>query len=103
MARVGSFIELDVASPTETTLVKTIKLDDTTYDLYVGPCQCCAEIRYRVMRCNGASFSVYEISPADCENLEDYVAELHSVLAVDVETKLTNLRETIGESNSRGF
>jgi hypothetical protein len=103
MARGGSSVELDVASPSETALVRTIKMGDTTYDLYVGPCRCCGEVRYRVMRCNGASFSVYEISSTDCENLEDYVAELHSVLAVDVQTKLTNLQETIGELNSRGF
>jgi hypothetical protein len=81
----------------------TIKVDDTSYDLNVGACKCCGEPRYRLMRCNGASFSVYEISSADCENLEEYVAELHSVLAVDVETKLTVLREIIAERNSRGF
>jgi hypothetical protein len=103
MARGGSSVELVASSPGETTLVRTIKVDDTSYDLYAGPCKCCGEIRYRLMRCNGASFSIYEISPADCENLENYVAELHSVLAVDVKTKLTGLKETIAELNSRGF
>ena len=103
MARGGSSVELVASSPGETTLVRTIKVDDTSYDLYVGPCKCCGEIRYRLMRCNGASFSIYEISPADCQNLEDYVAELHSVLAVDVKTKLVGLMETIADLNSRGL
>jgi hypothetical protein len=103
MARGGSSVELVAPTPSETALVRTIKVDDTSYELYAGPCQCCGEIRYRLMRCNGASLSVYEISPADCENLEDYVADLHSVLAVDVKTKLSALTETIAELNSRGL
>jgi hypothetical protein len=103
MARSGSSIELVASSPSETTLVRTIKVDDTSYDLYVGACKCCGEPRYRLMRCNGASFSIYEVSSEDCENLEEYVAELHSVLAVDVATKFTVLKEIIAERNSRGF
>jgi len=103
MARGGTSVELVASTPSDTTLVRTIKVDDTSYDLYVGPCKCCGEIRYRLMRCNGASFSIYEMSSADCENLEDYVADLHSVLAVDVETKLKGLKDTIAELNSRGL
>jgi hypothetical protein len=103
MTKADSSVEVVDTSSSETTLVRTIRLDDTSYDLYVGPCKCCGIIRYRLMRCNGASFSIYEISEADCDTLEEYVAELHSVLQVDVETKLAGLKEIIAETNSRGL
>jgi hypothetical protein len=103
MTKANSSVEVVDTALCETKLVRTIKLDDTSYDLYVGPCECCGTIRFRLMRCNGASFSVYEISQTDCETLEEYVAELHSVLAVDVVHKLAGLREIIKETNSRGL
>jgi hypothetical protein len=103
MTTANSSVKVVDTSSSETTLARTIKLDDTSYDLYVGPCKCCGIIRYRLMRCNGASFSIYEISETDCETLDEYVAELHSVLVVDVKTKLTGLREIIEETNSRGL
>src|ERR1700675_4741515 len=87
----------------ETRLVRVITHEDTTYELYVGPCdECRRHPVYRLMRVCGASLSVYEISAKDSENLDEYVAKLHMTFAVDVITKLTELRLTIRELNSKG-
>jgi hypothetical protein len=55
------------------------------------------------MRTSGASLSVYEISPEDARNLDEYVRQLHTSFAIDVTTKLSQLRETIREFNSNGL
>jgi len=101
----GSISEVEKieTSKSAVSLLRTIKKDDTTYDLYVCKCACCEEIIYRVTRCNGASFSVYQISRDDCDDLEAYVDELHKTLAVDVATKLTTLIDCVADRNSRGF
>lgn len=83
--------------------VRTINLGDTTYDLFVGPCSCCNRQAYRVMRSCGYSFSVYEISQEDAQNLGGYISELHSSFDIDVATKMLELRNTIHEFNSNGL
>src|SRR6188508_2604453 len=80
---------------------RIIKLDDTTYDLFAGPCKCGAQV-YRIIRTCGSSLSVYEISTGEYERLDEYIAKLHTTFAVDVWTKLSQLRETIQKHNSRG-
>jgi hypothetical protein len=80
---------------------RTIKHGDTTYELFVGPCKCGARV-FRLMRTCGASLSVFEISSEDYENLDRYVAHLNTSFAVDVRTKLSELRVTIQKFNSRG-
>src|SRR5262245_41693157 len=99
----GSQVEQSETSKSDGSLLRTIRKDDTRYDLYECKCACCEEVIYRVMRCNGASFFIYQISRDDCDNLEAYVDELHETLVVDVATKLTILRECIADRNSRGF
>jgi hypothetical protein len=80
---------------------RTIKHGDTTYDIIVGPCKCGAQV-VRVMRVCGASISVYEIDSEDYENVDVYVAQLHRSFAIDVVSKLRQLRQTIFKFNSRG-
>jgi hypothetical protein len=95
---------LEEKVPSETRVVRTIKHGDTTYELYVGACGCCGTHSvFRLMRLCGASLSIYEISAEDCRNLDDYVASLHESFSVDVVAKLTQLRSTIAEFNSRGL
>jgi hypothetical protein len=77
-------------------------IGDCTYELFVGKCSCGQPI-YRLMRTCGASLSIYQISQEDCENLEDYIAELHSTFAVDVHARINGLRKTIAELNSKGL
>jgi hypothetical protein len=79
-----------------------VKLGDCTYELFVGSCSCGAPI-YRLMRTCGASISIYQICQADYENIEDYIAELHSSFAVDVGVKMYRLREAIEEFNTKGL
>ena len=55
------------------------------------------------MRSCGYSFSVYQISAEDYENIDQYVEVLHSSFSVNVETKLYRLRQTVHELNSKGF
>jgi hypothetical protein len=89
--------------PSETRVVRTIKHGDTTYELFVGPCgECGRHPVFRLMRTCEASLSVYEISADDYQNLDEYVAKLHRTFAVDVITKLAELRQTIDELNSKG-
>src|SRR5262249_32111515 len=87
----------------ETSIVRTIELGDTTYDLFVGPCRCCDRTVYSVMRTCGASLSIYRIAPEDAQNLDEYVTQLHASFALDVTTKMTELQETIKEFNSNGL
>ena len=82
---------------------RTIELGDTTYDLFVAHCSPCARSIYRLMRSCGASLSVYQISKDDCDNLDEYVEHLHESFIVDVEARLSLLRHTIDEFNSRGL
>jgi hypothetical protein len=90
--------------PTEIRLVRTIKHQDTTYEIFIGPCsQCGTHPIFRVMRSCGYSFSVYQISGEDYENIDHYVEQLHASFVVDVATKLYRLRHTVQEFNSRGF
>jgi hypothetical protein len=89
--------------PSDTRIVRTIKLGDTTYEMFVGPCPSCRRHPvFRLMRTCGASLSVYEISSEDYQNLDEYVAKLHTSFVVDVATKLYELRETIHELNDKG-
>jgi hypothetical protein len=53
--------------------------------------------------CGASSISIYQISAGDADNLEAYVDELHADFAVDVRTKLHQLREAIAEFNSHGL
>jgi hypothetical protein len=55
------------------------------------------------MRMCGASLSVYQISLEQREDLEEFVSALHESFAVDVETKLYWLRDTVKDFNSRGL
>jgi len=55
------------------------------------------------MRTCGASLSVYQISPEDAQNLDDFVTQLHQSFGIDVATKLIELRETINEFNAKGL
>ena len=90
--------------PSETRVVRTIKHGDTTYELYVGACGCCGTHPvFRLMRLCGASLSIYEISADDYRNLDEYIADLHESFSIDVVTKLTQLRNTIEQFNSRGL
>jgi hypothetical protein len=77
-------------------------LGDCTYELFVGTCSCGQPI-YRLMRTCGASLSIYQISQDDYENLENYIAQLHATFAVDVDSRLQRLRQTIKELNSKGL
>src|SRR5262249_9011763 len=89
--------------PSETRIVRTIKHGDTTYEMLVGPCSSCRRHPvFRLMRTSGASLSVYQISSDDYQNLDEYVAELHSSFSVDVATKLSELQEAIRELNENG-
>lgn len=91
-------------TPSETRIVRTIKLGDTTYELFVGPCpECSRHPVFRLMRTCEASMSVYELSPQDAQNLDEYVAKLNTSFVVDVATKLLELRKTIFEFNSKGL
>jgi hypothetical protein len=91
-------------TPGDVRIERTIKHGDTTYDLAVSTCAGCGRHPvFRVMRTFGASLSVYEISYEDAQNLEEYVAELHTTFAADVATRLIKLRETILEYNAKGF
>jgi hypothetical protein len=97
----GDFTE---GMPSETRIMRTIKLGDTTYELFVGPCaECGRHPVFRLMRTCEASLSVYEISPDDAQNLDEYVAKLNTSFSVDVATKLVMLRKTISEFNSKGL
>jgi hypothetical protein len=87
----------------EVRIERTIKHEDTTYELFVGPCRCCDRTVFRLMRTCGASMSVYEISPYDAENLDGYVAKLHVSFVVDAATKLYELRKTINDFNCKGL
>jgi hypothetical protein len=78
------------------------RLGDCTYELFVGKCSC-GEPNYRLMRTCGASISIYQISPEDCENLDEYVAKLNASFTVDVGSKMYRLRETIKEFNAKGL
>ena len=89
--------------PPETHVVRTIKHGDPTYELYAGACQCGAHPVFRLMRLFGSSLSIYELSAEDCRNLDEYVANLHESFSIDVVAKLTQLRATIAEFNSKGF
>jgi hypothetical protein len=80
---------------------RTIKLGNTTYELMSGQCACGGPI-YKLLRMCGASISVYLISPEDRERLDEYVSELHESFAIDVETRLSLLEETVKEYNSHG-
>jgi hypothetical protein len=80
----------------------TVKLGDCTYELFVGTCSC-GEPIYKLMRTCGAALSIYQISQADYENLDDYIAELHASLAMDVAARMDCLRQTFHEFNSKGF
>jgi hypothetical protein len=55
------------------------------------------------MRTCGAALSIYQISQADYENLDDYIAELHASFAMDVDARMDRLRQTIHEFNSKGL
>jgi hypothetical protein len=79
-----------------------VKLGDCTYELFVGTCSC-GEPIYKLMRTCGAALSVYQISQADYENLDGYIAELHASFAMDVDAKMDCLRQTIHEFNSKGL
>jgi hypothetical protein len=79
-----------------------VKLGDCTYELFVGTCSC-GEPIYKLMRTCGAALSIYQISQADYENLDDYIAELHASFAMDVDAKMDCLRQTIHEFNSKGL
>jgi hypothetical protein len=79
-----------------------VKLGDCTYELFVGTCSC-GEPIYKLMRTCGAALSIYQISQADYENLEDYIAELHASFAVDVDARMDRLRQTVHEFNSKGL
>jgi hypothetical protein len=81
---------------------RKIIIGDCTYELRVGTCSCGQPI-YRLMRTCGALLSIYQISQEDYENLEDYIAELHSTFAVDVHTRICGLQKTIAELNSKGL
>jgi hypothetical protein len=95
---------LEEKVPSETRVVRTIKHGDTTYELYVGACGCCGTHPvFRLMRLFGSSLSIYELSAEDCRNLDEYVANLHESFSIDVVAKLTQLRATIEEFNSKGF
>lgn len=80
---------------------RTIKLGNTTFELMVGRCACGGPI-YKLLRMCGASISVYVIGPEDRERLDEYVSELHESFAVDVEPKLSLLRDMVKEYNSHG-
>jgi hypothetical protein len=88
-------------TPAKPRVERTIKRDDTTYELMVGQCSC-GNPTYKLLRMCGASISVYMISAEDCEQLDEYVSELHESFAVDVEAKLFLLRDMIKEYNSHG-
>ena len=74
---------------------RTLKREDTTYDVYVGQCNCCSRPVYRVMRTNGAALSIYEISKEDYENVDQYINQIHMSMAVDVIAKLQELRRIL--------
>jgi hypothetical protein len=90
-------------TPTDPRIERTIKHGNTVYELIVAECKSCALPTRRLLRTCGASISVYDISSDQYENLDQFVAGLHESFAVDVEAKLTCLRDTIAEFNSRGF
>ena len=95
---------MEIITPREFRIERSLKRGDTTYELFVGPCACCDKIVYRLMRsCGASSISIYQISAGDADNLEAYVDELHADFAVDVRTKLHQLREAIAEFNSHGL
>jgi hypothetical protein len=77
-------------------------LGDCLYELFVCDCTCCDKPIYRLMKCCGASWSVYQISEKDYQNIDGYVAELHESFALDVHSRILLLRKAIGEFNSRG-
>src|SRR5690242_1902073 len=56
-----------------------------------------------VLRSCGSSISIYQISAEDYDDIDNYIAELHSSFAVDVEAKLYRLRDTVAELNSNGL
>ena len=82
---------------------QTITREDTTYEVYVGQCNCCARPVYRLMRTHGASLSIYEISKENYENIDKYVDEIHMSMAVDVVAKLIELRRIIDQTNANGY
>ena len=88
---------------TEPRIARTIKHGDTVYELLVAECESCAHPVRRLIRRCGVSISVYDISPDQYEDLDQFVAALHESFAVDVEPKLVCLRDTIAEFNSKGF
>lgn len=51
----------------------------------------------------GASISVYSITAADRDRLDEFVGELHESFAFDVEAKLSRMCNVIEEFNSQGF
>ena len=90
--------------PQEVRKVRTIQHDDTTYEVFVGPCrECGSHTTYHVTRSFGASWSVFQISEKDYENVEQYISELHVTFAVDIAAKLLVLRRTVKEFNEKGF
>ncbi len=100
MAEEAPLENFDEFASSETRIVRTIKHGDTTYNLFVGPCPDCRRHPvFRLVRTCGSSLSVYEISQEDYQNLDEYVAKLHTTFAVDVATKLFVLRRTIQEYN----
>jgi hypothetical protein len=88
---------------TEPRIARTIKHGDTVYELLVAECKSCAHPVRRLIRTCGASISVYDISPDQYEDLDQFVSALHESFAVDVKLKLVRLRDTIAEFNSKGF
>jgi hypothetical protein len=91
--------------PSGSRLVRTIRHGDTTYDVFVGPCkECGTHTAFHIMRSSSDySFSIYQISEEDYDNVEQYILELHSTFAFDVETKLFALLRAVQEFNAKGY
>ena len=82
-------------------IVKTIKLENVTYDSFRKPCSCCEKLTYFIARTDGARISCFQISKERSENVEEVIDELHESFAIDTKGLIDCLETTIDEITSK--
>jgi hypothetical protein len=94
----------DNTIPSETSsvqLLRTLKREGVTSDLYTRPCSCCEQLLYFVGRTDGARISCFQITEEKADNAEQVIDELHESFAIDIKALIDCLKTTLEEITSK--